>query len=128
MGKIKTLFGTLGLLGVVVVGGYFYSKNSNSLLAKKIAPLVEIVAPTIEKAPSLAQEIKLPEDGLAEVSTLTERGKELTEHVGTVLGESVAEVDAEKQPLHERAMEYGQYLYCKGIVEEYETTNSKIAD
>lgn len=81
------------------------------------------LTPVVENITPYTESIEIPNENFPEVSTLTQRGKELTNHVGTVLGESVAEADAEQQPLHERAIEYGQYIYCKGIVEEYENNH-----
>ena len=125
MGKIKLFFWILCVGALATASAYFYSQKSTSLLAQKLKQLQATIHPLIEKTTPFTEEVSLPTDEInfEEVSTLTQRGKELTEHVGAVLGESVTEVDAEKQPLHERAVEYGQYLYCKGIVEEYENNH-----
>lgn len=123
MKKAKIL---LWVLAAVIIGtgaAYFYSKKSSSLLAQKIRPYTMQLTPVVENITPYTESIEIPNENFPEVSTLTQRGKELTNHVGTVLGESVAEADAEQQPLHERAIEYGQYIYCKGIVEEYENNH-----
>lgn len=113
----------LGVGVLLTVGAYFYAQKSNSLLAQKIYPYTTKLSPLADAIIPFTQSIELPEQAIPEVTMLTQRGKELTEHVGTVLGESVAEAPAEQQPLHKRAIEYGQYLYCKGIVEEYENNH-----
>ena len=38
-------------------------------------------------------------------------------------GTPLVGVNQDQKPLHERALDHGLYLYCKGIVEEYETSN-----
>lgn len=54
-------------------------------------------------------------------STLLERGKDMTTQTQKVLGTyiSPAETD-DDQALHEKALEYGQYLYCQQVVIDYE--------
>ena len=124
MGKIKIFFWLLGMLSITAVGAYFFAEKSTSELAESLRPYTQKLNPVAESLQPLTENIETPKiDQLPEVATLTERSQELTDHVGTVLGDSVNEVDAEQQPLHERAMEYGQYLYCKGIVEEYEASH-----
>ena len=124
MVKLKLLFWIVGLGVLASVGAYYFSQNSDSLIASKIQPVVAPLQPYMESIPVFTSQIKIPED-TSEISTLTERGKEITTHVGAVLGESVSVVEEDEQrPLHERALEYGQYMYCKGIVEEYEAVNT----
>lgn len=120
MKKAKIL---LWVVAAVIIGtgaAYFYAEKSSSLLSQKLQPYISQLTPVVESITPYTESIEIPHENLPEVATLTQRGKELTDHVGTVLGETVSEADAEQQPLHERAVEYGQYIYCKGIVEEYE--------
>lgn len=121
---MKLLFGILGVLTVIAASAYFFAEKSTSELANNLRPYTERLTPVAE---SIEPHIKNIDSAnlkeLPEVATLTERTQEISEHVSTVLGDSISEVDAEQQPLHERAIEYGQYLYCKGIVEEYETSH-----
>ncbi|MCA9368980.1 hypothetical protein KC721_01660 [Candidatus Woesebacteria bacterium] len=124
MGKLKILFWILGLLTLTAGGAYIFAEKSTTELATALRPYTQKLTPVVESLQPLAEQIETPHlDELPEVATLTERTQEISEHVGTVLGNSIGEVDAEQQPLHERAIEYGQYLYCKGIVEEYETSH-----
>ncbi len=55
-----------------------------------------------------------------ELGTLKDRGLALKEHLGVVLDQTQASGSASPQ---ERALEYGQYLYCQGVVEEWERSN-----
>lgn len=54
-------------------------------------------------------------------SQLSQRTQEVSKHVGNVLGSSVEATNS--TPLHEKALEYGQYIYCKQVVSEYETVH-----
>lgn len=123
MGKIKILFWLVCLGGIASVAAYFFSQRSNSQLAQQLRPYTQKLASVISQVGPATKSLPIPEGQLPEVTTLTERSMEIGEHVGAVLGESVSEVEAENQPLHERAIEYGQYMYCKGIVEEYEANH-----
>lgn len=55
-----------------------------------------------------------------QTQTLSERAKETGSHVQQVLGSSVQVNEQEKQPIHQRAFDYGRYIYCKAVVEEWE--------
>jgi len=113
------------LVVAIIISGiaYFYAQNSTSSLAQKLTPYTDTLTPVVEAITPYTKSVHIPDTEIPEVATLAEKGKELTEHVGVVLGDSVSEADPEKQPLHERAVEYGQYIYCKGIVEEYENNH-----
>lgn len=120
MGKIRLLFLALSLGGLATVAAYFFAENSTSQLATILRPYTQNLTPVAQKVAPYVQFLEVSNKAIPEVSTLTQRSKEIGEHVGAVLGDSISEVETEKQPLHERALEYSQYLYCKGIVEEYE--------
>lgn len=51
----------------------------------------------------------------------SERSLEVAKHAGNVLGTAVTATNS--APLHERALEYAQYTYCKQAVAEYEKLN-----
>jgi hypothetical protein len=52
-------------------------------------------------------------------SVLSSRAQQLGGHAQNVLGSSV-QVDESEPSLQQKAIEYGQYLYCKQVVESYE--------
>lgn len=54
-----------------------------------------------------------------ELSTLTERGAEVSEQVQKAFSKAVEPSSAEK-PIQDRAFEYGRYLYCQEVVKSYE--------
>lgn len=58
-------------------------------------------------------------DTKQQTETLSQRAKEVGGHVSNVLGTAV-EADQEQPPIHERAMEYGRYLYCQQVIKDYE--------
>lgn len=61
-----------------------------------------------------------------QTKVLTSRAKETSSHIQNILGDKV-EVDEEQadKALHEKTIEYARYLYCRQIVEEWETSNPK---
>ncbi|MBU0974665.1 hypothetical protein KKD03_03105 [Patescibacteria group bacterium] len=63
-----------------------------------------------------------------EMSQLSTRTQEIKEHASNILGtskilESPIEATQDSTPIHEKALEYGQYIYCKSVVEDYERFN-----
>jgi hypothetical protein len=81
--------------------------------------------------------IKIPESISVQTQQLSERTKEVSTHVGAVLGkyvdsnEIVKPVEEKKeddeanssQPIHEKAFEYGRYQYCQQVIKDYESSN-----
>jgi hypothetical protein len=68
-----------------------------------------------------------PQTAQTEIQTLTERSQEVSQEIGKVLGEyvQVNEEDVNK-PLHEKAFEYGQYLYCQQVIKQFEASASAV--
>lgn len=61
------------------------------------------------------------QDASDQLGTLAERGQEVSEQIGKVLGEFVeVNENNQDQAAHERAFEYGQYLYCQQVIIDYE--------
>ena len=61
-----------------------------------------------------------------QLSTLSSRAKEIGEYAQNAFNSGV-KVDEENQtPLHERAIEYGQYIYCKQVIEDFEKNQSEL--
>jgi hypothetical protein len=61
---------------------------------------------------------------------LSERTQQVSGHVQNVLGAFVQEntddssssaENASSEPLHEKAFDYGRYLYCQQVVKDFET-------
>ncbi len=124
--KRLTFFFWLLFFGFIgIAGAYIFAEHSSSKLARSLRPHTRTLTPIAQSLTKINQNAETSKPAqIPEVSILAKRGQELSKHVGAVLGESVTEVSPEQQPLHERAIEYGQYLYCKGIIEEYESNHS----
>ncbi|MDH5533756.1 MAG: hypothetical protein OEX81_05020 [Candidatus Pacebacteria bacterium] len=54
-----------------------------------------------------------------QIETLTEKSEEVKEHLLN-LSDEIREA-SNSAPIHEKAFEYGQYVYCQEVVKEYET-------
>ena len=54
-----------------------------------------------------------------QLKTLTQKSNEVKDHLVKLSGEIKESEDG--SALHEKAFEYGQYIYCQEIVKEYET-------
>lgn len=96
---------------LLVAGGiYFFADNERIVAA---APQLSEFKATVT---SWFEEQEVDE----QVSVLSERSQEAFSQTQKVLGESIT-ANPEKQPLHEKALEYGQYIYCKQVVDQYES-------
>lgn len=132
------------ILLITAIGGgvYFFQKKRGMILGQdtSVGEYLEENFPTInqavEKLPFSANILgaKDEDNGPAETSqnplqqtadltgqqleTLIQNGNKVKDQ----LNEFISQVKESTQstPLHERAMEYGQYLYCQQVVKEYE--------
>lgn len=71
----------------------------------------------------------LSQNGLEQAQVLSERAKETTGHLQQILGDKIevdeqAESQKKNKAIHEKAIEYTRYLYCKQVVDEWEATES----
>lgn len=67
-----------------------------------------------------AQELeRFAETAQAELSIATSRGQEIGTQAQQVLGVAIAPASEDKA-LHEKAFEYGRYLYCQEVIKQYE--------
>ncbi len=126
----KTKLFLLFILAAIV--GTFYFFGDPKKLAVNILPKLKAtpLAPVVEKLENL--DSKKIADGFqnivqnteTEIFTLSEKTAEVSKHTGNVLNSSVkAATDAEATPIHEKAFEYGKYIYCKQVVDDYEKIN-----
>jgi hypothetical protein len=46
---------------------------------------------------------------------------------GAVLGAVVQVNEEEKKPIHDKAFEYGRYLYCQQVIKDYDASQNKSA-
>ena len=102
MKKLYIIFAVIGLLAV----GYVYASQRG------------LLSPNTSGIPT---EINTLQGNIGEqFSVLSSRAQELGGHVQNVLGNSVQVDKQSEQSLQQKAIDYGQYLYCKQVVESYE--------
>ncbi len=126
----------LFLLLVAVAATFYYFGDTSKLADSTISKLKSTpFAPFTEKFETIDTK-KLTSDFQSgvqnaenEISTLGEKTAEVTKHTGNVLGSSITTAPEENQtPIHEKALEYGKYIYCKQVVTDYETLNPSLKE
>lgn len=113
----------IGVLIVLAVGGYFgynYYKTKQLPDFKKITENVTSFTSNISTKTPQVQNVSV--DASSQLQTLSERAGEVGQHAQNVLGSSIQVNEEEKKPIHESAIEYGRYIYCKQVVTDYEKT------
>lgn len=102
-------------LALVVVGSVVYATDS----------VLSFVGPVLEKTGVIKSDDikKFSATTKDEIATVGVRGKEVSTHAQKVLGASVTVNENEESSLHNRAFEYGRYLYCQQVISEYEAKN-----
>lgn len=117
-----------------VIGTFYYFGDTQKLSNTIIPKLKETpFAPVAEKFEQIDTK-KVSEDfqksvqeAESEISTLSQKTTEASKHAGNVLGSSIQSAEKEEStPLHEKAFEYGKYIYCKQVVEDYEELNGNL--
>ena len=119
-----------------VVGTFYYFGDPQKLAETIIPKLKETpLAPAVEKIETLNPEQiteqfqNSVQNTESEIGTLSERTAEVSQHAGKVLSSSVtAPAKEETTPVHEKAFEYGKYIYCKQVVSDYETQNPSLKE
>lgn len=110
----------LVIIGLILgtIGVYFNSSQT------KENPLLKM--PVVQNALNINSERieKLSQNTPKELQTLAERGKTVGKHTSNILGSSV-EINQEDQPVHEKAIGYGRYLYCQEVIKEYQATHDQ---
>jgi hypothetical protein len=112
------LFGRLILIAVVILALFYAVYHAGRMGWLDGTPL---------EAFNYEQLNLFKKENVEQTQVLTQRAKETTEHMQQILGDKV-QVDEEKQEkaIHEKAIEYTRYLYCKQLVEDWETQNPPI--
>jgi azurin len=106
---MKRIFALLAT-GVLIAAAYVYAQNNNVSLTKE--------------ANSFSQEKvqEVQENTKKQVEEVTNKVKQVGEQTKQVLGTAVQVNEKEDSAsIQQRAVEYGQYLYCKQVVTNYET-------
>lgn len=117
---MKKIVVLLFILMLSLAGLYFFKRDTfNAISQKVLGKNISLSSITTQSLSTEQLQSIVPQDD-AQLGTLTKRGKEVGEHVAKVLGESIQADDSENVPIHERAFEYGRYIYCKEVVKDYE--------
>lgn len=103
------------VLVLLAAGIYFFAENER----------VEAMVPQLAEFKQQIDSWLTEQEVEQQVTTLTERSAETLTQTKQVLGESIT-AHPDEQPLHEKALEYGQYIYCKQVVKEYESIHSEL--
>lgn len=123
------------LLVIVAVGATFYYFGDPQKVVSTILPKIKTTpfSPVVEKVETLDTEALTAEfqrgvkSTESELATLSQRTTDVSKHAGNVLGSSVQPASKENStPIHEKAFEYGKYIYCKQVVEDYQSLNPKL--
>lgn len=109
---------------VLSAAGVFAMYNRGAFKNLQIPNAIASYLPTAKSITSVTDmvaQIKPTANQSQELTTLATRTQESSQAFGKVLGDfvQVNEADTEK-PLQEKALEYGQYIYCKQVVETYQ--------
>ncbi len=125
---LKRVFFVIVFL-LLLGAGYAFAVNNNLIatttLPKPIAAVLNEFSfePSTIESPITSEQTKLISERASEVGTqLQEVGGQVQQVLGTAV--EVAPKSAEQAP-HERALDYGRYLYCKQVVEEYEKSKAQ---
>jgi len=125
--KIIRILLLLLVLSGSAYAGYFYYKNKKLPNLKDINK-DQVLGTVTELLPENFQELadKLPQPDLKnssqeateQIKILSEKSVEIKSQIDQVIKEVVKE-SSDGASIQERALEYGQYLYCQQVVKEY---------
>lgn len=103
------------LVAFLAAGGYVYA-SYNKMLPEKF-PEVPLEIEKFEeiKPPEFDS---LPETTKGQLETFSSRAKKLGNYAQDAIKTGIQVDDSE--PVHEQVIDYGQYVYCKQVVETYE--------
>ena len=122
------------LIILIAIAATFYYFGDPQKLIGTILPKVEgtVLAPIADKfetidSSELSQNFQMGvESAETEISGLSQKTIEVSKHAENVLGSSITAATNSATPIHERAFEYGKYVYCKQVVDDYEKTNPSV--
>jgi len=116
---MKKKFSIILLVIFLAIVGYAYASYQD-LLPEEIPDLPkEKLEELVKKTPSLDS---FQENAGDQLEVLSSRAKEVGGYAQDTFKLGIKEDDS--QPVHEKAIEYGQYVYCKQVVETYENNQA----
>ena len=112
---VRFLFLVVLVLVVTVIA---FGHSWGLALPEPIPSWLSILSPATQQVTN-----KIPQINVDQVdnslTSLTERSSVLKNTISQIAAEAV-KVDDQDKPLTEKALEYGRYLYCKQVVEDWE--------
>jgi hypothetical protein len=132
---LKTKFFLLVVL--VAVASTFYYFGDTQKLAESIIPKIKSTpfASIVDEFESLdtQQLTKKFQTGVkqaeSEITSFSKKTAEISQHTGNVLGSSITPVENDDAtPVHEKAFEYGKYVYCQQVVKDYQILNPSLKE
>lgn len=131
MNLIKRLL-FLILIIVILATGIYWASQNNYLQNASLNKVADFFTNNkiLKKLPFNKQDEdnnwqKIGSDIQNQTKILSERAKETSSHVQQILGTNIEVNEQEKQPIHQKTFDYGRYLYCKAVVEEWEEKKLK---
>ncbi len=120
----------LGLLVLVVIGGLYLDKTGWVSIPFFKNPQVQTLTASLPdskvKAPDLEKYIpkeQIPAEINETVAGIYHNAQTASTIAAQVLGTAI-EATASDKPIQEQAWEYGKYLYCQQVVEQWEALQS----
>ncbi|OGJ37510.1 MAG: hypothetical protein A2383_00605 [Candidatus Pacebacteria bacterium RIFOXYB1_FULL_39_46] len=99
----RKIYITLAIIGLLVAGYIYFFKNNS-----------------LANNPSLPIEIDALQGNISQqFAIMSSRAQEIGTQAKNVLGTSI-QVDESSPSIQQKAIDYGQYLYCKQVVDSYE--------
>ena len=109
------------VVGCVIWLGYFYYQNRRLPMLTEIQSTVTQLPMLISgKLPTNVNTSSLPQISQVNQQAVSEAINQGKERVDMVLGDAIEVASDSTKPAAQKALDYGRYLYCKQVVDEYE--------
>lgn len=115
---IKPLILVIILVGFLALG--LFVQNKSKALGSRFQQFEQIKQTVIEKTAGLAP---ISQEAENQIEILSQRAQNVATQSQQVLGTTIKvneENSSDNKPAHEKAFEYGRYIYCKQVVDDYE--------
>ena len=115
---IKPIILLLTLFGFAAVGLFIQQKSNN--VSEKVSQVMAIKTFLNEK---VEQFEPLTQEAQKQLEIVSERSQNISEQSQQVLGETIKVneiASSSDKPMYEKAFDYGRYVYCKQVVDDYE--------
>lgn len=120
----RWVLGLLVIFGGLVMFGHLLPWQMPEPIAqlnRRFNPQSQLVLDQLKGIGPSGQQVMLATDTQNQLKTLAERGQLFSNEANKVFSEAVKPADSSESTA-DRALKFGQYLYCKQVVEEWEKT------